>query len=1627
MRAQGSLGDAARGYIYQDVATAYLLAVALFQDSDKVVVDSKEYTGDIFDDLTIIRDNFKIRRQFKSSAEATKNFDNKILRTATSGLRIDDVLDCWIKAGNSPADEYRICSTWQKPMDADVDSVLAPVDCGVTFDGWDTYCFELDLDKLWPEGGSFAWELGKRKEGIKNFSRHELVRFSERLIIELNCPQISLSWESPGDLERLLIEFLRDRIGVGRYPNDARDVTDVAARLVLRASQARARQETIAPPSLLYDLGLRSDYGRLPQKFPVTETEFVRRPEIAELKDAIISGKRRIALSGPPGSGKSWLLTKSHEPLTEAGMTVLRHYCYIDPHDKFRAERVTRKALYGNLTAALLEQLPSIKENADTKFGASRRDFERLLQTAAVENPDRILVIIVDGLDHIGRVVSSEPKLSPEQTAIVQELATLPLPSNGCLVVGSQPIVALNELSVETTIKMGKWTRRNGLELLNRMGFLSRFFRSTNLASAGFFRQLLEKSEGNPLYLRYLTVQLKDHAVSEKLSQILEDVPAIHGDLNEYYSYLFGGKQPSLFGRLLSIVDFSLSESDLREIFPFLNPEIAEWVQQLKPVLSAVTAQGGYRIYHDSFRQYVIDQCRTLNGSDNDALAPLIDWLKKRGFYKDVRAYNHLLRLLDVAERPREAIELITTAFVADSLKWFQPEDSIRANLAIAAEIAARQRDWSCLVRLSELHRVIHSAFEEHLQNIEVYSETFASIHGYEALCERLLYEGRPSFSAAIGLSLCSQCDDAGVIPPWNEYLEASTNRDKENNSLAMLHGFCRIENPSHVMNSVFRFLRDGNPSQPYLRALLRRVSKEYGRKALNWLAARLPASNQLLTFEVCLCIARSYPSKSSQRKFYSNAALYFSENPEQSREAIGAGATKLRWAKVTKLEEWVNRINTANDRVERDFVAGWFDTVRIFARRSPKRLLRTRKLIRADGWYRAWLRYLIDLCLATELAKTDPARAESSVLQAFDTLSQFDDPLSGPVRSFDLYPIRLEIQASITASLNLLHTDSSFDQFFDRVQKTMTKLTGWAFSVPWGPFAIYDIVDCFVKTARRRKLSRNALDKAGAIIAESERQGYFYQVQSDANLKFAIANALSGETEKALELWNSASERLCGYGERKDRTIFEIIAGLPKCEAATGIELIERLRPLVDKVDHFTDGKGTRHAMIYLFERICEINRSAGAFLLMDTIVAQGYNWRLKKCLHHLLLEAAGEVQPVLGYYLLESVEHADGLDDVRKSLVLLERLAAIDETLVPSAFTGLIAWPSSLHFGEEEKMFRELIEFAMKHGIEVPDRLRKTDPLLKGDYLQKPGAQVPVFAADSTVIDMIRTLRECSAREYDKRPDETKLANAIFFKALELISDGNVDQATRIITFFRDRYYLSDKGAVIEGLANGFLRYGYEELAASLFVDAYMYSRGGGGWLSLGDEGHFHLIDKAVLLAGETALHEFFDRIRNILSGPGYITGLTQYLIILCQKLDGDQKALACWDEAFNVIQSRLPTSASIPNLFEGPIEVNSDWSADELFIGLLLSIDGVDSDALRFIFNFLQTESIRPLKRLYSCLSNSSKLKLLSALEHSTPFAREAADSIRAELERTANSGWPLASPSQSVLSLLNAPVV
>ncbi len=52
-KSSGNLGSAHRGYIYQDVVTAYFMALCLANQSGTLTVDRKFFDEDRFDDLSI--------------------------------------------------------------------------------------------------------------------------------------------------------------------------------------------------------------------------------------------------------------------------------------------------------------------------------------------------------------------------------------------------------------------------------------------------------------------------------------------------------------------------------------------------------------------------------------------------------------------------------------------------------------------------------------------------------------------------------------------------------------------------------------------------------------------------------------------------------------------------------------------------------------------------------------------------------------------------------------------------------------------------------------------------------------------------------------------------------------------------------------------------------------------------------------------------------------------------------------------------------------------------------------------------------------------------------------------------------------------------------------------------------------------------------------------------------------------------------------------------------------------------------------------------------------------------------------------------------------------------------------
>ena len=477
----GALSPAHRGYAYQDLVAAYLLVHGLVERFESVVIDRKAVDDDRFDDIEVTASGARIRRQLKSSADTSAALSRSDFNSAGSSLRFDRLVSTMVAEGTRAADEYRLSATWQPPAATDALAALliASSDLG-TFSGFATKTFRLDANALWPEGGQpMLTPLQRAPAGTTALSREDVVSFCERFVIELSLPPASLDLTAPGPLERLLLGLLSEKVGIGRYPNHDRDVIDASALAIYVASTARTTGDTLRPTDVAQRLQLRTDFGRIAQAFPIDKAVLQERlPQRHRLREAIGHGGVHLALASP-GSGKSWALTQVAEDLRKEGLVVARHYCFLEPGDELAEQRITTNVFFGNLLGELDDAFKSCGLTPPQRFAAGLDALDDYLRATA--DTGHRVVIIVDGLDHIARVRGASPGLTDNETDIVERLATLELPDNVSLVVGSQPGGHLQPLREEFAGRLAEhgidpWTKTEILDLTRNHGVFAALY-----------------------------------------------------------------------------------------------------------------------------------------------------------------------------------------------------------------------------------------------------------------------------------------------------------------------------------------------------------------------------------------------------------------------------------------------------------------------------------------------------------------------------------------------------------------------------------------------------------------------------------------------------------------------------------------------------------------------------------------------------------------------------------------------------------------------------------------------------------------------------------------------------------------------------------------------------------------------------------------------------------------------------------------------------------------------------------------------------------------------------------------------------------------------------------------------
>jgi hypothetical protein len=1174
---------------------------------------------DRFDDLTVVTvDGRRERTQFKSAVNGDRPLTAETFTTDGRGLRLDRLVAAAVAdrdgPGSSAADlAFRVVLRDAWPVDEALTAVLVPAnpDPGPFVAGMRTRRLRFDVDRLWPleptqaatMTGSGRSRFAFLRSGPKAIDRSDLAWLCGHLVIEVEAPRSSGIMLEPGPAERILLTRVRAEVGAESYPNAGRSAEDVAEAFATFARQARQGLSTPTAEAMLQRAQLRRDFGAVSRAHPVDRSVEVARPTtVADVHTAVEQAAVQsvpLVLTGPPGQGKSWACDQLVRALISAGWLVAEHYCYLNDTLDERDERVQAETVFGSLLGRLAEADPNLVDAQRPRYAADDVALANAVTRAVQAQPDRRVALVVDGLDHVGRILPSRPCTDPS-AALASALAALDLPVGSVLIVLSQPGEHLEPLqnAGARTVEIPSLKGAELGALAAKLGLVIGPETTDAIVeeqqTGGFLAALEERSRGNALYATYLCREVMARPYAEADPEaVLRALPPFDGTLENYYTHLTVTLGPSSgVADVVGLLDFPVNRAELAE----MRPDLAHWLDDalatLAPVLAERATQGGLRVYHESFARFLRRRIETNPGALAANLRFVVDWLNARGFYRDERAFRFLLPALAAAGRDKDVLNLVDVNFAANAVAGGHEASAIAANLAVATSCAGRLGDLPALARCVELARAAQSFEDECLDSAIVdYIDIPMALLGSEEFASRLMFDGKIAVPARAGLQLCAAIDAAGGVAPWRDYLPAyakwrasdTTSYGPESSravALAHVRGQLRQASTSGIReptlhDRILRFLNNTElPPDDVIPIVADVIGIQPTEKLVNHLdnptAAALalaeiarhstdPSADGLFARLVPLA-TRQYAPGNAHRLIELGAA------PEDiDSSSIG----EMRASLVT-LTQGVTSRNALHVEGR---VPTWLDRCAIAARRGPTILPTVEGMLGGEGWYRCWLRFALALVQA-EAAESDRAQP---ALDALGHLTGDLHPFTGDPRACDLYPIHGQIADTLRRAVALLDDDTWPVAL--AILQQVTEGVGVSLrgqdAGPITPDFLLTLAIDATTTPARRPATQALIDKA---LTEGGR-GRYYSTLAEYRLmaaRFAIAGR---DISQAVAYWNEACRLMTAYGFHKDITVYEVLDPLPNLIAADPARARIRLahvQPTCERVVLHTDGKST-------------------------------------------------------------------------------------------------------------------------------------------------------------------------------------------------------------------------------------------------------------------------------------------------------------------------------------------------------------------------------------------------------------------------------------------------------------------
>ncbi|MFC0112618.1 AAA family ATPase [Kibdelosporangium aridum] len=1252
------------GYAYQDLITGIALVDLMLGTAESIMVDTKGSAGDRFDDLTIIyMTGRRVRIQIKHTS-----LDRELSKDSFSGdgrsLRLDLLFGSLLfDLDQHPGTKYRVIVRDSNP-DADLAAVLKPIDAdddpGDPLPGVATRRFKFDPTAL--------QETEPWKPRLTELTEVQIRTACEYLTIDTSAPASTLDISAPGPAERALLRRVTEELGAGRTPNTNISPEYAALALTHAATGARALDGNVAREHILPQVGLTTDFGAVAEGHPIETAVVVPRVgaavEVRKHVDAIAPGGGRVVVTGEPGVGKSWLCEQLANTYRDEGWIVARHHCWLGAADINREERVLADVVIGSLLRQLERIVPEATTDLRPRFAATLEALTEAVQACRNTHPGRSVLLIVDGLDHVDRVLgrSTRQEIDPSRL-LVDELVGIELPPGVCILIASQPGTHLSDAAPATgdPVQMPRMSWDEIRTLATKHGLLTDPG-GTEPLDGGDQRAIVDlvydRSGGNALFATYLcryaihTSPLDDTEPStvNDIVRRLTLVPDTAADIDAYYQHLLDAMTADQLFAIgtLALCDFALSANELGEMLPQAKPLLAPALKTLAPVLNSQPGLGGLRIHHESFSRHI------LRDKDDEWMASIREgaaaWLTARGFFTDARAFRHLPELLAHLDRYDELKQLIQPGFVAEGIRAFQPPEALQRVVGIVARESEARLDWPTLISCVETRKSIDTYETESLtDSIIEYADVVVAIVGADVVAERLMYEGRPTFPSRWGLRICESVDRAGTAAPWNAYIDARDSESKHERStyssdsdgtlhLAIQLGALRLRNqrgdiPPDLAEQVAENLELDHDAS--LEDLVEVFTAGLPAGSMPDVAAAMTDSAKagrvyLTLADIAAAGTPGLPDAADlARQAWTlaptlNIVGYLNHGIPAAEVLAGLGTIDLEADIQAATDAILDSRHVDYKNVQR-----WLSLLTLAHALDSTTPLKFTSQLAGVGFYRAWLRYAVaTIGISDDVAAgvTTAEAASTAVLAALADLAEEAHPFTGDPRACDLYSIHSLVHKVVENSLVVVQPSDLDPVLAHLVAIGDGTTTTTNFGLPEnGPLTTNDLLKVLSRVSDH--IGVEAIHALMQVIRNRRRDNNTqYSVTANFELATARICVAAGAKDEAEECWRRACLFLASYGGHKDPTISEIIDSIhdiADVDIATARGCLEKILDLVYLVLQHTNGRGTSHFVDRWWEKAATIDPTAASIDAAGILLTHlGFEDRRAYTAHMRLLE---------------------------------------------------------------------------------------------------------------------------------------------------------------------------------------------------------------------------------------------------------------------------------------------------------------------------------------------------------------------------------------------------------------------